>query len=120
MDSVAYCVQSDSKPLAVPFELISTDFMRFARSDLGENNEKSLVNALSNVKRALDCRIASLLWLFGYYKISKSKNWSFPQSTDFLLEIGLIAPNVLKKINKNEMNLNMSSRSQQKKMLWIS
>jgi hypothetical protein len=64
MDSVAYCLQSDSEPLAVPFELSSTDFMRFARSDLSENNEKSLVNALSNVKRALDCRIASLLWLF--------------------------------------------------------
>jgi hypothetical protein len=40
-----------------------------------------------------------------YYEISKKKNWSFPQSADFLLEIGLMAPNLLKKINRKRNEL---------------
>jgi hypothetical protein len=104
-EDMGYCVQSNSKPSAIPFDLKPTDFMEFAKSDFNENTEKSLVNALSNVKRAIDCRISSLLWLFGYYKISKDKHWDFPQSADFLLRIGIIAPNILKKINKKRNEL---------------
>ena len=104
-EDVGYCVQSDSQPPAIPFDLKPTDFMEFAKRDFNENTEKSLVNALSNVKRAIDCRISSLLWLFGYYETSKDKHWSFPQSADFLLRIGIIAPNILKKINRKRNEL---------------
>jgi hypothetical protein len=73
--------------------------MRFAKEDLEEKSERSLVNALSNIKRAIDCRIASLLFFFGLFKKAKKEDWSFPQSTDFLLKTGVIAPPILKKIN---------------------
>ncbi len=66
--------------------------MDFAKSDLQENTEKSLVNALSNVKRAIDCRLASLLYIFGYYQKTKRENWNFPRTTDFLVKIGVVAP----------------------------
>jgi hypothetical protein len=88
-----------SGPFVTPFELKPEDFMRFAEEDLKEKSERSLVNALSNIKRAIDCRIASLLYFFGILKKAKKENWSFPQSSDFLLKIGVIAPSILKKIN---------------------
>jgi hypothetical protein len=94
------------QPFDTPFELKSEDFMRFARRDLRDaTEERSLVNALSNIKRALDCRTASLLCFFGVYDRSKKEDWNFPQSTDFLLKVGVLAPNILKKINKKRNEL---------------
>jgi hypothetical protein len=99
--SIGYADQ----PLLVPFELKSNDFIEFARQDLIEKTNKSLVNALSNVKRAIDCRVASLLFFFGMYRKSKRDNWNFPKSADFLVEIGVLAPNILKKINQKRNDL---------------
>jgi len=94
-----------NQPFDIPFDLKPEDFMAFAKEDLKENMERSLVNALSNIKRALDCRIASLLCFFGVYNESRNENWSFPKSTDFLLKTGVIAPNILKKVNKKRNEL---------------
>jgi hypothetical protein len=94
------------RPFGTPFELKSEDFMRFARRDLKDTTEeRSLVNALSNIKRAIDCRTASLLCFFGVYDRSKKEDWNFPQSTDFLLKVGVLAPNILRKINKKRNEL---------------
>ena len=95
----------ESVPFAVSFELKSEDFMAFAKIDLKENTERSMVNALSNIKRAIDCRILSLLLFFGVYNKAKKENWNFPQSADFLSKIGVLAPNILKKINRKRNEL---------------
>ena len=92
-------------PFAVPFELRPEDFMAFAKEDLEENTERSMVNALSNIKRAIDCRILSLLYFFGVYNKAKRENWNFPKNTDFLSRIGVLAPNILKKINRKRNEL---------------
>jgi len=97
---------SSDQPFSIPFELKSEDFMKFARRDLKDTTEeRSLVNALSNIKRAIDCRTASLLCFFGVYDRSKKEDWNFPQSTDFLLKVGVLAPNILRKINKKRNEL---------------
>ena len=36
---------------------------------------------------------------------SKKEDWNFPQSTDFLLKVGVLAPNILRKINKKRNEL---------------
>lgn len=97
---------SSGEPFSIPFELKPEDFMRFAIRDLKDTTEeRSLVNALSNIKRAIDCRTASLLCFFGVYDKSKKEDWNFPQSTDFLLKVGVLAPNILRKINKKRNEL---------------
>jgi len=104
IETTAY--QVSDQPFRIPFELKSEDFMRFARRDLKDTTEeRSLVNALSNIKRAIDCRTASLLCFFGVYDRSKKEDWNFPQSTDFLLKVGVLAPNILRKINKKRNEL---------------
>lgn len=99
-------VISSGEPFSIPFELKPEDFMRFAIRDMKDTTEeRSLVNALSNIKRAIDCRTASLLCFFGVYDKSKKEDWNFPQSTDFLLKVGVLAPNILRKINKKRNEL---------------
>lgn len=99
-------VITSGEPFSIPFELKSEDFMRFAIRDLKDTTEeRSLVNALSNIKRAIDCRTASLLCFFGVYDKSKKEDWNFPQSTDFLVKVGVLAPNILRKINKKRNEL---------------
>ncbi len=93
------------EPFKFPFDLIPEDFISFAKEDLAEFTEKSLINALSNIKRAIDCQVESLLYLFGFYRKAKKNNWSFPQKTEFLMKLNIIAPRILKKINSKRNEL---------------
>lgn len=86
--------------LVTPFDITPQDFIKYAEVDLQSNYEHSIVNALSNSKRALDCQLDSLLYLLGYYNISQKNFWSFPKKLDLINELGIIAPRVLRKINK--------------------
>lgn len=89
----------------VSFDLTSEDFMAFAKEDLTNTDVRSLVNALSNIKRAIDCRIFALLYYFGVYATAKKEKWNFPKCADFLSQIGVLAPNILKKINRKRNEL---------------
>ena len=67
---VAY---ADSAGLVLsPFELKPGEFLSYAEIDLEKRNtEHDLVNVLGNVKRAIECEVDSLLYIFGLSKISK-------------------------------------------------
>ena len=82
------------------FDIKPNDFLRFAELDLAAGYEHSLVNALSNAKRALDSQIDTLLIGFGFYSEAKNKRWGFPTKVQRIKELGIIAPRVLNKINK--------------------
>jgi hypothetical protein len=90
----------DSEHFELPFELKPKDFIGFAMKDLKGNDDRSLVNAISNIKRGIDCRIESLLYLFGSYEKVKKENWNFPKKTEFLSRINVVAPQILHKINR--------------------
>ena len=48
-----------------PFELNSKDFLRFAKTDIIEKDERGFVNSLTNAKRAIDCQVDTALSIFG-------------------------------------------------------
>ena len=73
------------------------DFLDFAENDLKARMFGAYVNALSNAKRAIDCRVDQLLLNFGI----NQKNWNFPQKIEYLKDIGLIAPKIVEKVNRN-------------------
>lgn len=79
------------------FELNPEDFLDFAENDLKSNNTHGYVNALSNAKRAIDCRVDKLLIIFGI----NPKNWYFPQKIEYLKDVGVIAPRIVEKVNRN-------------------
>jgi hypothetical protein len=64
-------------PLEIPFELNYQDYIKFAEEDIKEETNRALVNAISNIKRAIDCRVESLLYIFGIYKIAKKRKLEF-------------------------------------------
>jgi len=86
--------------LEIPFDLRPSDFLRFAESDLETNLEHSIVNTLSNTKRALECQCDLLLLVFGFFNESRKNNWNFPTKIDLILELGIVAPRILRRINK--------------------
>ncbi len=87
------------EPFSIPFDLKSEDFIKFVEADLKNTDRRTLVNALGNIKRSIDCRLDSLLFLFGYYKKIKKENWSFPRKIKLLEDLQIITPRILSKIN---------------------
>lgn len=99
----SFMIMSDD--LKTDFDILPQDFIHYAQVDLASDNNHNIINALSNSKRAIDCQLDILLLSFGYYNKSQRDNWSFPKKIDLIIELGLIAPRVLKKINKKRNSL---------------
>jgi hypothetical protein len=59
-----------------------------------------VVNALSNIKRALDCQIELIICEHGFGRRLKEERWRFPRKIHFLKEYQIIAPRILEKINR--------------------
>ena len=80
-----------------PFSLNAEDFLEYSEEDIKENNNKNIINSLSNVKRSIENRVDLLLYAFG---CKFSKQLRFPEKLNELNKMGIIAPRILKKINK--------------------
>ncbi|MGB9939233.1 hypothetical protein [Methanosarcina sp.] len=79
------------------FDITPNEFLNFAKHDFTAKYDHHLVNSLSNVKRAIDSQLDSLL--FGFGLSERAKKWNFPTKIDFLNSIGVVSPGILKKIN---------------------
>ena len=91
-------------PLKV-HEICAEDFLKFAMNDSKGRNLRSWVNALGNVKRAIECRVDSLLYNYCLHKKSEKERWNFPTKIEIIQQLGIIAPRILKKINKKRNEL---------------
>lgn len=79
------------------FEIEPEDFLDYAELDLQKNDNHSLVNALSNSKRAIDCSAEKIIKIFNL----KPRTNNFPSKLELLQEIGVVAPRIINKVNKN-------------------
>ena len=95
-----------------PFDLSARDFLAFASGDIEdtsffEKEVKSIrteirrrrVNALGNIKRAIDCRIEELLYCYCLDAKSRHQKWNIPKKIRTLSIIGILAPGILRKIS---------------------
>ena len=87
------------KPQIV-FDIMPIDFLKYAEADITSKDKGSLVNTLSNTKRALDCQIEIIICEHGLKNKLKKERWNFPKKIKFLREKKIVAPRVLEKINK--------------------
>ena len=81
------------------------DYLNYARRDIVEGDTRALVNALTNVKRAVDCQLDVLLEMYGLLKLSQKKRWGFPEKIEVIKKIGVVSPNILKLINSRRNQL---------------
>lgn len=107
----------DTANVDLPFEITPDQFLRFAEHDLSSGYEHHLVNALSNIKRAIDCQLDSLLFGFGLFQKSKEERWNFPKKVDILNQVGIISPRILEKINRKRNLLEHEYRTPEKEQV---
>ena len=93
-----------SAPLRV-YEICAEDFLGFAMRDSRGKDLRSRVNALGNIKRAIECRIDSLLYNYCLHVKSEKEKWDFPTKIEVIQQLGIVAPRILKKINKKRNEL---------------
>ena len=79
------------------FQISAKDFLVFAKSDFKDNDEKGLVNALSNAKRAISNRMDEMIKLSCLQEISSKKRWNLPKKMDKLSAIGIFVPRLLQR-----------------------
>jgi hypothetical protein len=85
--------------IGIPFEISAREFLQFATQDLDEHEcDRHIVNALSNTKRAFECQVDCLLVAFGLFSLSKSRRWNLPWKREVLNSLGVVAPEILKRI----------------------
>ncbi len=96
----AHWSSSSSMDVELPFDILPSEYLCFVEDDLKKLDKRNLVNALSNAKRSLDCQIEALLYAFCLRKYANNKKFNIPQKIALLNDIGIIAPRILKKINK--------------------
>ena len=89
--------------VSLPWQIHPTEYLHFALSDIGNQGQRGVVNALSNAKRALECQIDSLLLAFGLTQ--KKKRPNLPAKLAMLQDLGVIAPRILLKLNRHRNEL---------------
>jgi hypothetical protein len=87
------------------FSLTSLQFRDFVTVDSKDSHIHSRVNALSNIKRAIECRVDELLWYCCVMPIARKERWNFPSKLEVLGKIGILAPSILTRINQKRNQL---------------
>lgn len=82
------------------FELLPRDFVEFAERDLrAGNSTHSLVNATSNLKRAIDCQIDYLFIALNLDKLYREKRLGIDKKLGFLKKSGIFRSRSIEKLN---------------------
>jgi len=77
------------------------DFLNFALEDsLTLDKERSRVNCLGNCKRAIDAQIDRLIGRLGFLPLARKQRCNIPTKLDFISQSGLLAPRILRNMNR--------------------
>ncbi len=82
-----------------------TEYLDYARRDMLRRDNGGLVDALKNVKSAIDSQFDILLETFGLLKLSERQQCPFPRKIEVLNRLDIVAPRVLKKVNQGRIEL---------------
>lgn len=87
------------------YDIGPQEFLSFARQDLEEDSEKGRVNAITNAKRAIECRVDEILTLSNLKGFSSRNRWGLPYKLRVLRTLGVVAPGVLTEYIASKRNL---------------
>lgn len=77
------------------YDIDPWEFLSYTRQDLEEDSERGRINALSNAKRAIECRADEILTLSNLKSFSSRLRWGLPYKMQVLRTLGISAPDVL-------------------------
>jgi len=82
------------------YEIHPRDFLLFAEDEIGDlKSNKSIINCVSNLKRAIDCQIDIFLFALNLQKHYKDKRLGIDRKLGFIEKCGLFSKTSLSTIN---------------------
>ncbi len=91
---------SSSSDISVPvYDISAEEFLDFAQNAISSETKEGIVNAVSNLKRALDCEMDMFFESINIKRIFDKKNLKFENKTKFLADIGLFPIRTINKLN---------------------
>ncbi|MGN7764174.1 hypothetical protein [Paenibacillus sp. 22594] len=80
-------------------DLYARDYLNFAENQLLVGTTESLINCVSNLKRAVDCQIDTFYHTLTLYDVIKKRNLKFEKKLELLGAIGIFNSKSLTKLN---------------------
>jgi hypothetical protein len=90
----AAMLPSGATTLGHDFELNPEDFLERAEDDYELGGSASLLNSITNAKRAIHCQIDQVLISLGF----SPKRLNLPKKVEMLDRLGFLAPRILRKV----------------------
>ncbi len=91
---------SGTMPNLPRFDLTPRDYLEFAEIDLSSSNSThSLVNTVSNLKRAIDCQLDFFLSVFNLDSLYRKKRLGVDKKLGFLSKSGIFNAKSMSKLN---------------------
>lgn len=87
------------------YDMDPWEFLSFARQDLEEDSERGWINALTNAKRAIECRADELLTLLNFRCFSSRHRWGLAYKLQVLRTFNISAPDILMHYITSKRNL---------------
>ena len=78
------------------FDIAPNEFLDFAEKDIASNLQHKFVNALANIKRALDSQVSNIFSAFGI----SDKKMGLERKMEILQKAGSVTPRILNKVNQ--------------------
>jgi len=86
------------------------DYMEFAELDFKQGDLRGNVNALSNIKKAIDAQFDVVLESFGLLTECEKNQWSLSIKIEMIKSIGVISPAFLKNISMKRKKLENNNK----------
>lgn len=91
---------SSGSDISIPiYDISSEEFLDFAENAIASETKEGIINAVSNLKRALDCEMDMFFESINIKRIFDKKNLKFEKKTQFLANIGLFPIQTINKLN---------------------
>ena len=91
---------SNGSEISIPiYDISSEEFLYFAENAIASETKEGIVNAVSNLKRALDCEMDMFFESINVKRIFDKKNLKFEKKSQFLADIGLFPIQTINKLN---------------------
>jgi len=87
------------------YEIEASQFLSFAKQDLEEGSERGWVNALSNARRAIACRVDEILKLLNLKSFASRERWDLRYKMEALKTFDVLTPGILTRLIARKRNL---------------
>ena len=81
------------------FKLYPRDYIGFAEMELQTHDNRSLINCIAHLKRAVDCQLDTFFHVLGLSRAFAKRNLKFDKKLEFLAASGIFSARTLSRLN---------------------